>query len=65
MNIRDYFSRFDSPPEHSKKVLQGNKKVLRYIKEKNLEKASYALRNHIQYAGKRIKSLSEQTEWRR
>ena len=63
--LRGFLSRFDSPPEHSKKVLQGNKKVLRYIKEKNLEKASYALRNHILYAGKRIKSLIEQRDRRR
>lgn len=63
--LRQFLSRFTSPPEHSKKVLAGNKKILRYIKEKNLEKASSAMKNHIQYTGKRIRSLIEQVDGQR
>jgi GntR family transcriptional regulator, transcriptional repressor for pyruvate dehydrogenase complex len=60
--LRGFLSRFDNPPEYSRKVLQGNKKILRYIKERNFAKASIALRNHIQRAGKRMKSLIEPRE---
>ena len=63
-SLRGFLSRFDSPPEYSKKVLRGNREILRYIKAKNLEKASDAMRKHIRYTGKRVKSLIQQTDWR-
>ncbi len=60
--LRHFLSKFSSPPEHSKKVLEGNKKILKYIKEKDIEKASSAMKTHIRYTGDRIKSLIEKTE---
>ncbi len=57
--LRQFLARFTSPPEHSKKVLRGNKRILKYIKERNLEKASAAMKTHILYAGRRIKGLIE------
>jgi len=63
-SLRGFLSRFESPPEYSKKVLRGNREILRYIKAKNLEKASDAMRKHIRYTGKRVKSLIQQTDWR-
>ncbi|MDI7261811.1 MAG: FadR/GntR family transcriptional regulator [Thermodesulfobacteriota bacterium] len=58
---RHFLSKFDSPPEHSRKVLVAKKKILKYIKEKNFEKASFAMKNHILYSGQRIESLIEKT----
>ncbi len=49
----------------SKRVLEGNKRVLLYIKKKDLGKASSAMKNHILYTGKRIKSLIEHSNGRR
>ncbi len=57
--LRHFLSKFHSPPDHSNKVLQGNKKILKYIKEKDFEKASMAMKNHIRYTGRRVKSLIE------
>jgi GntR family transcriptional repressor for pyruvate dehydrogenase complex len=60
--LREFLSRFVSPTEHSRRVLQNHKKTLRYLKQKNLAKASAAMKSHIEYAGKRIKSLIEKSE---
>lgn len=59
---RHFLSRFDSPLEHSKKVLEGKKKMLKYIKEGNVEKASSAMSYYILYSGRRIGALIEKTE---
>lgn len=55
--LRKFLSKFNSPPEHSKRVLENNKKILKSLKEKNFEKASLAMRNHLVYVGERLKSL--------
>lgn len=55
--LRKFLEKFDSPPEHSKRVLANNRKTLKYLKERNLEKASSAIRDHILYVGKRLKTL--------
>jgi DNA-binding FadR family transcriptional regulator len=60
--LKHFLSKFSSPPEHSKKVLEGNKKILKYIKEKDIEKASSAMKTHIRYTGQRIKSLIKKTD---
>ncbi len=59
--LRHFLSQFSSPPEHSKKVLEGKKDILRYIKENNLEKALSAMEKHIRYTGKGTKSLIKRT----
>jgi len=58
---RNFLSKFESPPEHSKKVLVRKKKILKYIKEKNYKGASLAMENLILYSGHRIESLIEKT----
>jgi DNA-binding FadR family transcriptional regulator len=60
--LRHFLSKFSSPSQHSKKILGGKKKILKYIKEKNLEKASSAMKTHIRYTGKRTKLLIQNTE---
>lgn len=55
--LKKFLSEFESPPDHSKKVLENNKRTLKYLKEKNLDKASLSMKNHILYVGKRLKSL--------
>jgi len=59
--LRQFLSKFSSPPEHSKKVLENHKRILKYLKEKNLEKASSAMRSHLIYTGERLKSLINKT----
>jgi len=59
--LRQFLSKFSSPSEHSKKVLENNKKILKYLKEKNFDKASSAMRSHLIYTGKRLKSLINRT----
>lgn len=59
--LRQFLSKFSSPPEHSKKVLENHKRILKYLKEKNFEKASSAMRNHLIYTGERLKSLINRT----
>jgi DNA-binding FadR family transcriptional regulator len=60
--LRGFLIKFDSPHGHSKRVLEGHKKILKYIKEKNLEKDSFAMNSHIRYAGKQTKSLIGKSE---
>ncbi len=60
--LRHFLSKFSSPPEHSKKILEGKKNILKYIKEKNFQKASSAMEIHIRYAGRRSKSIIENTK---
>ena len=56
--LLEFLSKFESPPEHSAKILNNRKKILKYLKEKNVEKASEAMKEHIIYSGERIKSLT-------
>jgi GntR family transcriptional repressor for pyruvate dehydrogenase complex len=58
--LKQFLSKFDSPPEHSKKVLENNKRILRCLKEKNLNEASLAMRNYLAYTGERLKSLTNE-----
>ncbi len=60
--LRHFLSKFSSPPEHSKKILEGKKNILKYIREKNLEKALSEMEKLIRYTGKRTKSLIEKTD---
>lgn len=55
--LLQFLSRFESPREHSKRVLANQRKILAYLKERNIEKASEAMKAHVIYSGKRIKSL--------
>ncbi|MFB3884818.1 MAG: FadR/GntR family transcriptional regulator [Thermodesulfobacteriota bacterium] len=55
--LRQFLSQFSSPPEHSKKILEGKKTILKCIKEKDVEKALAAMEKLIRYTGNRIKSL--------
>jgi GntR family transcriptional repressor for pyruvate dehydrogenase complex len=55
--LREFLSKFDSPREHSKRVLENNKEILLCLKEGNFEKASLAMRNHLVYVGERLKCL--------
>lgn len=55
--LREFLSKFDSPPEHSKRVLESNREILKCLKEKNCEKVSLAMRNHLVYVGERLKLL--------
>jgi GntR family transcriptional repressor for pyruvate dehydrogenase complex len=57
--LHHFLSKYESPPDHSKKVIENHKRTLKYLKERNLEKASAAMRDHILYVGKRMKSLLE------
>jgi DNA-binding FadR family transcriptional regulator len=54
--MREFLQRFDSPPGHSKRVLANNKKILKYLKERDFEKASQAMKNHLIYV-RRMLSL--------
>lgn len=55
--LRKFLSEFISPSEHSRRVLENNKKILKYLKEKKLDKASLAMRDHLIYAQERMKTL--------
>ena len=57
--LRYFLSKFESPPDHSRRVLENHKKTLRYLKEKNLEMACQSMKDHIIYVGNRTKSLLE------
>ena len=57
--LRHFLSKFESPPDHSRKVLQNNKNILRYLKDKDVEKASSSMRDHVDYVGNRLKLLLE------
>jgi len=52
--MRQFLSKFDTFPEHSRKVLQNNKKILKYLKERNYEKASSAMKSHLMYVKRRL-----------
>ena len=55
--LRRFLSHFVSPPEHSKRVLENHWTILRYLKDKDFDKASWAMRDHLIYTGERLKSL--------
>ncbi|MFH1125476.1 MAG: FCD domain-containing protein, partial [Pseudomonadota bacterium] len=57
--LSQFLSKFESPPDHSKRVLENHWRTLRHLKEGNLEMASLAMRDHIHYVGNRMKSLLE------
>lgn len=57
--LLQFLSKFESPPDHSEKILKNRKKILKYLKEKNIEKASEAMKKHVIYSGERTKSLIE------
>lgn len=59
--LRHFLSKFTSPPEHSKRVLENNKKILKYLKEKNFDKATLAMKNHLIYVGERLKALIDKS----
>ena len=59
--IRQFLSKFDSPHQHSKKVLAGNKKILKYLKEKNLESALKTMRSHVFFSRQSLKSFVDKT----
>jgi GntR family transcriptional repressor for pyruvate dehydrogenase complex len=63
--IRQFLSKFESPHQHSKEILAGNKRILRYLKEKNLESASKAMRSHLFYSMQSLKSLINKTSKKR
>jgi len=53
--FQNFISRFTTPIYYSKKILEHNKEILKYIREKNEEKASKAMENHIIYLNKILK----------
>ena len=55
--LRYFLSKFESPPDHSRRVLQNHKRTLKYLKEKNLDEACRSMKDHIIYVGNRVKSL--------
>ena len=57
--VRQFLSRFESPRDHSEKMLKNRKKILKYLKEKNIEKASEVMEEHVLYSGERIKQLTD------
>jgi DNA-binding FadR family transcriptional regulator len=59
---RQFLSKFESPPEHTRKVLAGKKKLLKYIKAKNFQQAAETMKKYITYSGHRIASLIEKAE---
>jgi GntR family transcriptional repressor for pyruvate dehydrogenase complex len=52
-----FLSKFESPPDHSKKVLENHKLILKYLKEKDIDKSSLAMRDHILYVNNRLKRI--------
>lgn len=52
-----FLSRFESPRDHSERILSNRKKILKYLKLKDIEKASEAMKEHVLYSGERMKSL--------
>jgi GntR family transcriptional repressor for pyruvate dehydrogenase complex len=56
--LRKFLSKFESPHDHAKKVLEGNKKILKYLRTRDFEHASAAMINHIRYVGDRLKLLT-------
>jgi DNA-binding FadR family transcriptional regulator len=55
--LLQFLSKFESPRDHSEKILANRKKILKYLKEKNIQKASEAMKEHVLYSGERTKSL--------
>lgn len=54
--LRQVLAKFISPPEHSKRVLENQKMILMCLKEKNFERASLAMKDHMAYTAEKIKS---------
>jgi GntR family transcriptional repressor for pyruvate dehydrogenase complex len=59
---RQFLSKFESPPEHARKVLAGKKKILKYIKAKDFQRAAETMKEYITYSGHRIAFLIEKAE---
>lgn len=59
---RQFLSKFESPSEHTRKVLAGKKKILKYIKAKNFPQAAETMQEYITYSGHRIAFLIETAE---
>ena len=56
--IRHFLSKFDSPHKHSKKVLEGNKRILKQLQERNIQGALKAMKNHVLYSRQSLKSMT-------
>jgi len=59
--LRHFLSKFDSPPDHSKKVLEGNKNILKGIKERDYAKAAEAMKRHLEYIDERMREIFKNT----
>jgi GntR family transcriptional repressor for pyruvate dehydrogenase complex len=55
--LLQFLSKFESPRDHSEKMLADRKKILKYLKQKNIKKASEAMKEYVLYSGSRTKSL--------
>lgn len=56
--IRLFLSKFDSPHRDSKKMLDGNKRILKQLQERNIQGALKAMTNHVLYSRKSLKSMT-------
>jgi GntR family transcriptional regulator, transcriptional repressor for pyruvate dehydrogenase complex len=57
--MRQFLNEFDSPLEHSRKVLENNKRLLKYLKARDFEKASLAMKNHVTYVESRLSTYMQ------
>jgi GntR family transcriptional repressor for pyruvate dehydrogenase complex len=63
--IRHFLSKFDSPHKHSNKVLEGNKRILKQLQERNVQGAMKAMRNHVLYSRQSLKSMTHKPSRKR
>jgi GntR family transcriptional repressor for pyruvate dehydrogenase complex len=56
--IRHFLSKFDSPHRDSKKMLDGNKRILKQLQERNIQGALKAMKNHVLYSRQSLTSMT-------
>lgn len=63
--LRQFLSKYDSPPEHSKQILENNKRILKYLEERDLENASQAMVDHLKYLERFMEKRMKMSEKKR
>jgi GntR family transcriptional repressor for pyruvate dehydrogenase complex len=58
--IRHFLSKFDSPHKDSKKMLDGNKRILKQLERKDVQGALKAMEQHVLYSRQSLKSMTHE-----
>lgn len=55
--LRGFLAKFQSPPEHTRRIVENQRAILKYLKKKDLENASIAEKAHLLYLEGTLKAL--------